>query len=119
MKLSPHLKALINAPHSLPSAIPSPGRGALNGILDKITSRGSKYGIDHRAWLTLGTAALVTLNSPESVSGLWEYATRAKGVDGVEAATVRLPRSLDPNARRIYVKRGEEKRGREEERGPS
>jgi hypothetical protein len=87
LKLSPHLKALINAPHSLPSPIASPGRAALNQLFDKISSKGEKYGIGHEAWLTLSTAALVTVNSPESVGGLWEYA-RSKGVDGVEAASV-------------------------------
>jgi len=87
LKLSPHLKALINAPHSLPSPIASPGRAALNQLFDKISSRGEKYGIGHETWLTLSTAALVTVNSPESVGGLWEYA-RSKGVDGVEAASV-------------------------------
>lgn len=89
LKLSPHLKALINSPHSLPSPIASPGRAALNQLFDKITSKGEKYGIGHETWLTLSTAALVTVNSPESVGGLWEYA-RAKGVDGVEAASVSL-----------------------------
>lgn len=88
MKLSPHLKALINAPHALPSPISSPGRSALNSLFDKITSKGEKYGLDHQSWLTLGTAALVTVNSPESVLGLWEYA-KARGVDGAEAASVR------------------------------
>lgn len=88
LRLSPHLKALINAPHALPSAISSPGRSALYSIFDKITSRGEKYGLDHQSWLTLGTAALVTLNSPESVNGLWDYA-RERGVDGVQAASVR------------------------------
>jgi hypothetical protein len=87
LKLSPHLKALINAPHSLPSPIASPGRAALNQLFDKISSKGEKYGIGHETWLTLSTAALVTVNSPESVGGLWEYA-RSKGVDGVEAASV-------------------------------
>jgi hypothetical protein len=87
LKLSPHLKALINAPHSLPSPIASPGRAALNQLFDKISSKGEKYGIGHETWLTLSTAALVTVNSPESVGGLWEYA-KNKGVDGVEAASV-------------------------------
>jgi len=89
LKLSPHLKALINSPHSLPSPIASPGRAALKSLFDKITSKGEKYGIGHETWLTLSTAALVTVNSPESVGGLWEYA-RSKGVDGVEAASVSL-----------------------------
>lgn len=89
MKLSPHLKALINSPHALPSPVSSPGRAALTSLFDKITSRGEKYGVGHEAWLTLSTAALVTVNSPESVGGLWEYA-RSKGVDGAEAAAVCL-----------------------------
>jgi len=87
LKLSPHLKALINAPHSLPSPIASPGRAALNQLFDKISSKGEKHGMGHETWLTLSTAALVTVNSPESVGGLWEYA-KSKGIDGVEAASV-------------------------------
>lgn len=87
LKLSPHLKALINAPHALPSAISSPGRPALKSLFGKISSKGEKYGLDHQTWLTLSTAALVTVNSPESVNGLWDYA-KSRGVDGGEAAAV-------------------------------
>jgi hypothetical protein len=87
LKLSPHLKALINSPHALPAPISSPGRAALKSLFDKITSKGEKYGVGHEAWLTLSTAALVTVNSPESIGGLWEYA-KSKGVGGAEAASV-------------------------------
>jgi hypothetical protein len=59
----------------------------LTSLFDKITSKGEKYGVGHETWLTLSTAALVTVNSPESVGGLWEYA-KSKGVGGAEAAAV-------------------------------
>lgn len=93
VKLSPALKSLISAPHALGAAIPSPGRKATTALFDKIRTRGEAGGVGRESWLTVSSAALVTVNSPEGVCELFDYAREGKGgvEDMVMAAAVCRP----------------------------
>jgi hypothetical protein len=86
-KLSPTLKSLIKAPHARGNASPSPAPQALRNVFKGISAGAEKNGAKSEAWLTLSTAALVTANSPESVCGLFDYASE-KGLGGKESAMV-------------------------------
>jgi hypothetical protein len=90
VKLSPALKALIAAPHAMGSAIPAPSRAVITSLFDGIRSRGESGGVGSESWLTLSSAALVTVNSPETVCELFSYAANRKGdvQDQVQAAGV-------------------------------
>jgi hypothetical protein len=90
VKLSPALKALIAAPHAMGSAIPAPSRPIITSLFDGIRSRGESGGVGSESWLTLSSAALVTVNSPETVCELFTYAANRKGdvQDQVHAAGV-------------------------------
>lgn len=83
VKLSPALKSLIASPQALGSAIPSPGKRAITTLFDKIRSEGEAGGIGSETWLTVTSAALCTVNSPDSVCGLFDYASERRS--GVEA----------------------------------
>jgi hypothetical protein len=71
VKLSPAIKALISAPHARGSALPSPSPQRLNSLFDTIRSRARP--ISTPTFLTLSTAALVTVNSPQSLCDLYSY----------------------------------------------
>ncbi|KAK1760117.1 hypothetical protein QBC47DRAFT_408224 [Echria macrotheca] len=74
-KLSPSLKALINAPFARPGQAPAPRgiRDIYQGIAQEARER--RYG--ERPWLTLSSAATFTLNSPASLAILHDVATTA------------------------------------------
>lgn len=90
VKLSPAVKALISAPHALGQAIPAPSRAAVKQLFDNVRSRGERNGVDVDSWLTVSTAALVTVNSPATICELFSYAAeRQKDVqDQVKAAAI-------------------------------
>lgn len=90
VKLSPAIKALLAAPHSLGTARPAPARPTLSSLFDRIRSRGESNGVGPESWLTLSTAALVTVNSPATVCALFSYAAEKRGdvEDQVRAAAV-------------------------------
>ncbi|ORY35061.1 hypothetical protein BCR39DRAFT_516451 [Naematelia encephala] len=75
IKLSPALKSLISAPHAFPAALPAPPRQALNELFDQIRRRAEPYGVNADTWLTLGTAGIMTVNSPDSLCALWDFAS--------------------------------------------
>jgi hypothetical protein len=87
-KLSPTLKALINAPHARGAAIPTSPR--LSSLFKRIEDDARSKDIGMRTWLCLSTASLVTMNSPAAVCDLYSYATRsmAKAEDKAMAAAV-------------------------------
>lgn len=94
-RLPTSLKALISSPSALGFPIPSPGRAILAPVFDRIRSRAERGGAGRSAWLTLGTAATVTVNSPESLCALYDHASGAnvgvggdKGEKGAEVAGV-------------------------------
>ncbi len=90
VKLSPALKSLIAAPHALGSPVPSPSKRATLALFDKIRSEGESGGVEPESWLTVSSAALVTVNSPETVCALFDYAKERRGglEDQVMAAAV-------------------------------
>ncbi|WWC64301.1 uncharacterized protein I303_106911 [Kwoniella dejecticola CBS 10117] len=82
IKLSPSLKSLVNSPSSLPSPIPAPSIATTSKLFDSIRARAPSE-LSRNAWLTVGTAALLTVNSPEAICQLWDYAGRNKEDAGV------------------------------------
>ncbi|WWC91428.1 uncharacterized protein L201_006374 [Kwoniella dendrophila CBS 6074] len=73
IKLSPSLKSLVNSSGSLPTAIPAPSFSVTSKVFDGIRSNAPPY-ISRKTWLTIGTATLITVNSPETLCQLWDYA---------------------------------------------
>ncbi|WVQ96925.1 hypothetical protein IAU59_004033 [Kwoniella sp. CBS 9459] len=90
VKLSPAVKSLINAPHAFGSAIPRPAAASTHALFEKIRTRGEEGGIGPETWLTLSTGSLVTVNSPDTLCALFDYASnRSRGLDEkVKAAAV-------------------------------
>ena len=74
VKLSPALKALISSPAAKGSALPSPGASAINDLFGKIVKTGEQNGVSKETWLTLGTAAIMTVNSPPALGHLYDFA---------------------------------------------
>ncbi|KAK8843937.1 hypothetical protein IAR55_006729 [Kwoniella newhampshirensis] len=75
VKLSPTLKSLLALPSARPGGIPSPASPVIAKLFDSIRSKApSDLGKD--AWLTLGTAAIMTVNAPDALGHLWDYAGR-------------------------------------------
>ncbi|KAL4966332.1 uncharacterized protein BDV14DRAFT_199129 [Aspergillus stella-maris] len=72
-KLSPALKALINHPSARPNTVPAPAniRAVYKGIQDVAGGKGVK----DSSWIALSTAATMTMNSPASLTALFEQAT--------------------------------------------
>ncbi|EAQ83355.1 hypothetical protein CHGG_09759 [Chaetomium globosum CBS 148.51] len=72
-KLSPSLKALINAPSARPGQAPAPRH--IRDVYTRIAheARERKYG--DRPWVTLSAAATFTLNSPASLLALHSLLT--------------------------------------------
>lgn len=91
VKLSPAIKALIAAPHALGNAIPAPSN--IHSVFSRLRSRGVQQGgIGSDSWLTLATAALVTINSPASLCELMKHEIKeqSRGVEEkIKAAAVR------------------------------
>lgn len=75
VKLSQTLKSLISTPSCRPNAFSSPSRSALTNLLNSIRSKSESNGIGPETWLTLSTAATCTVNSPEALCGIFDYAT--------------------------------------------
>jgi hypothetical protein len=76
-KLSGALKALINASHARPGTVPAPKQIAV--VYDEIATDAISRNVGIPAWLTLGTAATMTMNSPESLLELHRVATARSG----------------------------------------
>ncbi|KAL2151246.1 hypothetical protein VTH82DRAFT_6344 [Thermothelomyces myriococcoides] len=80
-KLSPSLKALINAPFARPGQTPAPRH--IRDVYTRIAheARDRKYG--ERPWVALSAAATFTLNSPASLLALHDLATGNSSGGGV------------------------------------
>jgi hypothetical protein len=72
-KLSGALKALINASHARPGTLPAPKHIAT--VYDGIATDAVSKNVGLPAWLTLSTAATMTMNSPDSLLELHRVAT--------------------------------------------
>ncbi|KAL7420440.1 hypothetical protein Q5752_004390 [Cryptotrichosporon argae] len=77
--LSSDIKALLKLPAASPKPAPSPGT---LGPLFQSLQASERHGLEPRVWLTLGTAAICTVNSPDSLVELYDYASRDKDVRG-------------------------------------
>ncbi|BGP18617.1 hypothetical protein JCM10213_006173 [Rhodosporidiobolus nylandii] len=85
VRLSPTLKTLISAPHAQGGPLPAPSPAATARLFEDLATSGEAHGLGARAWLTLGSAACVTLNSPASLCALYTFvASRASGEDAPE-----------------------------------
>ena len=73
-KLSEPLKALINASHARPNTIKAPSNIA--SIYTSIATSAATKNVGVPAWLTLTTAATMTLNSPQSLLQLHALASQ-------------------------------------------
>lgn len=72
-KLSESLKALINAAHARPGTTPAPRQ--ISSLYDRISKDASSKQVGLPAWLTVSTAATMTMNSPDSLLELHRVAT--------------------------------------------
>lgn len=89
LKLSPALKQLIALPSAKGAALPAPPPAAFKQVFDNIRHKGERGGVGRETWLTLGTAALFTVNSPDAVCQLFNYASEGADTKGkVDVASV-------------------------------
>ncbi|GAA5974973.1 hypothetical protein JCM11641_006785 [Rhodosporidiobolus odoratus] len=79
VRLSPALKALIAAPHAQGGPLLAPSKAVTDRLFEGLASSGEKGGVGEAGWLTLGSAALFTLNSPETLCRLYSFATARRG----------------------------------------
>ena len=81
VKLSPAIKQLIALPKARGASLPSPGTAALNDLFARIKGRGERGGVKKDTWLTVLTAGVMTVNSPESLCGVYDFASSQAGLD--------------------------------------
>ncbi|PYH85170.1 hypothetical protein BO82DRAFT_328620 [Aspergillus uvarum CBS 121591] len=72
-RMSPALKALINSPAARPNTLPAPRN--IQSVYAKIQQEAQAKGISQPSWLALSTATTMTMNSPDSLTVLYELAT--------------------------------------------
>ncbi|GAM42319.1 mitochondrial hypothetical protein [Talaromyces pinophilus] len=75
-KLSPALKALINAPNAQPGTIPAPAQIA--SVYANIAKEAEPRNVGLKAWFSAATAATMTMNSPESLVQLHKLVSESK-----------------------------------------
>lgn len=85
-KLSAPLKALINAPHARPGPIRTSKH--ISAVYAALARDAAARGIGVPAWLTISTAATMTLNSPDSLLELYRIATTSTTSSTVSADPV-------------------------------
>ncbi|KAK7525482.1 uncharacterized protein IWZ02DRAFT_418175 [Phyllosticta citriasiana] len=71
-KLSEPLKALINARFALPDVTPAPK--SIHSVFERIARDAASKDVGVPAWLTIATATSMTLNSPASLTTLYNLA---------------------------------------------
>ncbi|KAJ5179251.1 hypothetical protein N7492_002461 [Penicillium capsulatum] len=71
-KLSGSLKALINNPSARPHTVPAPVN--ITAVYSKIQQTAQSQHVSQPSWLALSTAATMTMNSPESLTALYQLA---------------------------------------------
>ncbi|BGP57243.1 hypothetical protein JCM8202_002085 [Rhodotorula sphaerocarpa] len=74
VRLSDALKTLIAAPHAQGNVLPAPSQAVRTALFEGLASSAQRHGLGTPAWLTLGSAALVTLNSPDTLCALYAFA---------------------------------------------
>ncbi|VUC38147.1 unnamed protein product, partial [Clonostachys rosea] len=73
-KISPSLKALINASFAHPGPTPAPAAQIREAFVD-IARDASRRQLGPRSWIVLSAAATFTLNSPDSLTILHDVAS--------------------------------------------
>ncbi|RFU26092.1 hypothetical protein B7463_g10246, partial [Scytalidium lignicola] len=73
-KLSPTLKALVNAPFARPSYSPAPAH--IRSVYEAIKNEATAKDVGTNAWVTISTAVTMTMNSPESLAELHKLASK-------------------------------------------
>ncbi|KAL6870190.1 hypothetical protein ACO1O0_001528 [Amphichorda felina] len=95
-KLSPSLKALINAPFARPD--PTAATARIADVYRAIASDATRHKVGLKPWLTLSSAATFTLNSPESLTTLHSIASSspsaAAGLTNPAVQTAELIREV-------------------------
>ncbi|GJN82042.1 hypothetical protein PLIIFM63780_005579 [Purpureocillium lilacinum] len=86
-KLSPSLKALINAPFARPGPVPAP-RGIAD-VYARIAREAEQHRVGTNPWLAISAAATFTLNSPDSLAVLHRVATERGAAPAPAAELVR------------------------------
>jgi hypothetical protein len=76
MNLSPTLKSIVNAAEARPGPIPAPLK--IQTILSKIEGEATEKKLGLWPWLAISTATIVTMNSPQSMTALFEYSSASK-----------------------------------------
>lgn len=75
-KLSPSLKALVNAPFARPGLCPAPNPASkLRDVYASIASEAAQRHVGPQPWIALSAATTFTLNSPDSLAILYELAS--------------------------------------------
>ncbi|KAL3418588.1 hypothetical protein PVAG01_10304 [Phlyctema vagabunda] len=82
-KLSTPLKAFISAPFARPGMVAAPKQ--IRSVYSTIQEDANSKGVGRSSWLTISTAATMTMNSPESLAALFHTAT----LSGDTASAVR------------------------------
>ncbi|PNY26164.1 Uncharacterized protein TCAP_03900 [Tolypocladium capitatum] len=83
-KLSPSLKALINAPFARPGPVAAPrGMADVYRAIARDAARGK---LGARPWLAISTAATLTLNSPDALAVLYDVAAAQAGAAATQTA---------------------------------
>jgi len=75
-KLSPAVKALINAAHARPGPVPAPPH--IQAVYRKIEREATARKVGRPSWLALSTAVTMTMNSPDSMRVLYGVASDSK-----------------------------------------
>ncbi|KAG9235088.1 hypothetical protein BJ875DRAFT_504250 [Amylocarpus encephaloides] len=91
-KLSPTLKALIAAPFARPNTIPAPLQ--IRSVYERIAREAAEKNVGAPAWLTLSTAATMTMNSPDSLAELYNLATSSSKEHIQSVRTAELMREV-------------------------
>lgn len=90
-KLSPTLKSLINAAHSRPGPVPAPPR--IQAVYNRIEQEATDRKLGRPSWLSISTAATMTMNSPESMLALYSSSTKSKS-ESESVATAEFMREI-------------------------
>jgi hypothetical protein len=79
MKFSMALEALMNAKHL--QHVPTLSPLKIQDVFCTIEKEAAEKGLELWPWLTVSTATVMTLNSPESMIILFQYATAPRSLD--------------------------------------
>ncbi|RAL13220.1 uncharacterized protein BO97DRAFT_477446 [Aspergillus homomorphus CBS 101889] len=90
-RLSNSLKALINAPAARPNTVPAPRD--MKAVYAKIQQSAQANGLSQPSWVALSAATTITMNSPESLTILYDLATTTTTTTTTTTAPSQTPNS--------------------------